>query len=111
MQRYNKKLKNQISIKIKSKINKETYCLSMFIPNKKSARWYAIRHQDIYTDLGFDYHGKIFEKTTSPVIMENKVNKSMLSRIEPMITYLIDKVKSIKLQYMFSLDKNDTRLN
>ena len=96
---------------IKSKINKETYCRSMFIPNKKSARWYAIRHQDIYTDLGFDYHGKVFEKTTSPVIMENKVNKSMLSRIEPMITYLIDKVKSIKLQYMFSLDKNDTRLN
>ena len=111
VQRYNKKIEKSNKHEIKSKINKETYCLSMFIPNKKSARWYAIRHQDIYTDLGFDYHGKIFEKTTSPVIMENKVNKSMLSRIEPMITYLIDKVKSIKLQYMFSLDKNDTRLN
>ena len=112
---YNAKIQQKIEKpnkhKIKSKINKETHCLPMFIPNKKSARWYAIRHQDIYTDLGFDYHGKIFEKTTSPVIMENKVNKSMLSRIEPMITYLIDKVKSIKLQYMFSLDKNDTRLN
>lgn len=112
---YNAKIQQKIEkpnkYEIKSKINKETYCRSMFIPNKKSARWYAIRHQDIYTDLGFDYHGKIFEKTTSPVIMENKVNKSILSRIEPMITYLIDKVKSIKLQYMFSLDKNDTRLN
>ena len=83
----------------------------MYIPNKKSARWFASRHQDMYTDLGFDYRGKIFKKTVSPVILQNKVNKAILSRIEPIIVYLIDAVKQVKLHYMFSLDKNDTRIN
>ena len=83
----------------------------MYFPNKRSPRWYCTRHQDLYTSLGFNYHGKIYEKTVSPVILRNRNNKSILSHIEPIITYLIDAVKQIKLQYMFSLDKNDTRVN
>ena len=83
----------------------------MFYPNKRSGRWYCTRHQDHYTDLGFNYHGRIYEKTLSPVIFQNKRNKAILSRIEPMIEYMINAVKQIKLQFIFSLDKNDTRVN
>ena len=83
----------------------------MYLPNKKSGRWHCTRHQDMYTDLGFDYHGHIYEKTLSPVIFLNRKNRAIMSRIEPMIEYMIDAVKQIKLQYMFSLDKNDTRIN
>ncbi len=81
-----------------------------YIPNKKSPRWYASRHQDIYTDLGFNYKGKIFQKSVSPVIMYNKVNKSLLEHIEPMIQRMIEMTKQIRLHYMFSLDKNDDRI-
>ncbi len=83
----------------------------MYFPNKRSPRWYCTRHQDLYTNLGFNYHGKIYEKTVSPVILKNRNNRAILSHIEPIITYLIDAVKQIRLQYMFSLDKNDTRVN
>lgn len=83
----------------------------MFKPNKRSGRWYCTRHQDDYTDLGYKYHGHIYEKTISPVILANKNNKAILSHIEPMIEYVIEAVKQIRLQYMFSLDKNDTRVN
>ena len=83
----------------------------MYYPNKKSPNWYCKHHQDIYTELGFDYHGKVFEKTLSPVIFGNRVNKAILSRIEPMVTYLVDAIKQIRLQYMFSLDKNSKDLN
>jgi hypothetical protein len=83
----------------------------MYFPNKRSPRWHCTRHQDLYTNLGFDYHGRVYEKTVSPVILKNRNNKAILSHIEPIITYLIDAVKQIKLQYMFSLDKNDTRVN
>lgn len=83
----------------------------MYFPNKKSPRWYCSHHQDIYTELGYDYHGKVFEKSVSPVIFQNKINRAILAHIEPMITYLIDCVKQIKLQFMFSLDKNSTDLN
>ena len=82
-----------------------------YIPNKKSARWYASRHQDMYTDLGYKYSGKIFGKTISPVILQNRVNSAILSRIEPIVEYLIESVKQVRLQYMFSLDKKDTRVN
>lgn len=82
-----------------------------YIPNKKSPRWYASRHQDIYTDLGFRYSGRIFEKTVSPVIMRNKVNSAILKKAEGIVEYLIESVKQIRLQYMFSLNKKDTRLN
>jgi len=65
----------------------------------------------MYTDLGYDYHGHVFEKTMSPVIFLNRKNKLIMAKIEPMITYLIDTVKQIRLQFMFSLDKNDIRVN
>ena len=82
-----------------------------YFPNKRSGRWYCTRHQDMYTDLGFRYEGRIYEHTVSPVIFQNRNNKAILSHIEPLINYLINTVKQIKCQYMFSLDKNDTRVN
>ena len=83
----------------------------MYCPTKHSARFYASHQSDGYTDLGFDYRGKIFKKTMSPMILQNKVNKNILSRVEDMIVYLIDSVKQIKTQYMISVDKNDRNLN
>jgi len=81
-----------------------------YIPNKKSAHWYASRHEDHYTNLGYDYRGKIFRKTMSPLLFKNKVNAALLSHIEPMVQYMIDCVKQIRIHYMISLDKNDTRI-
>lgn len=83
----------------------------MYYASKKSAHWYACKSQDIYTDLGYNYHGNIFKKTVSPVILSNKVNNAILSKIEVLISYLVDVTKQIRLQYMISLKKNDTRLN
>lgn len=82
-----------------------------YYPNKRSGRWYCTRHHDGYTNLGYDYRGHIYEKSVSPMIMGNPNTKEILSHIEPMIVYLIEAVKQIRLQFMFSLDKNDNRLN
>ena len=83
----------------------------MYYPNLKSGRWYCTRHQDLYTQLGYKYKGHVYEKTLSPVIFQNKRNKAILSHIEPLVLYIIEAVKQIRLQFMFSLDKNDTRVN
>lgn len=83
----------------------------MYYASKKSPHWYACKSQDIYTDLGYNYHGNIFNKTLSPVILANKVNSAILAKIEPLFSYLIDATKQIRLQYMISLKKNDTRVN
>lgn len=83
----------------------------MLIRNKHNARRVSRHTQDVFTDLGFDYRHKIFEKTVSKPILENQVNKGILDEIQKMISYLVDNVKQIKLQYMISLDKNDRNLN
>jgi helix-turn-helix protein len=84
----------------------------MYKANKKSARYYATHSNDIYTDLGYDYHnGTILSKTLSPVILKNKKNKAMLSNVERIICYLIDSVKQIKAHFMFSVDKKEININ
>lgn len=83
----------------------------MYKPNKRSPHYYASHGNDIYTDLGFDYKGKVLQKTLSPLLFSNTKNKAMLDKIENIICHLIDNVKQIKLQYMFSLDKKDVNVN
>lgn len=84
---------------------------TMYKPTKKSPRYFACHHQDIFTDLGFDYRGHIFEKTISPEILKNSNNKSILGNIENMVLMLIDTVKQIKTFFMISIDKNDRNVN
>ena len=50
----------------------------MLIRNKHNARRVSRHTQDVFTDLGFDYRHKIFEKTVSKPILENQVNKGIL---------------------------------
>ncbi len=79
--------------------------------NKVNARYVANHAQDVYTDLGFDYRGKILEKTVSPVLFQNFNNNFVLGEIDKMLSSLVDAVKQIKLQYMISLHKNDRNVN
>lgn len=83
----------------------------MLLRNRKSARYYATHTQDYFTDLGFDYRGKIFEKTTSSLIRKNKNTNNILQQLDKLFVQLIDDVKQIRLQYIISLDKTDRNLN
>lgn len=79
--------------------------------NAHNARFVANHSQDVFTNLGYDYRGKIFKNTISKVILENKTNNAILTEIQKMFVFLIDAVKQIKLQYMISLDKTDRNVN
>ena len=79
--------------------------------NKVSAKYVATHAQDAYTDLGFDYRGKILKRSLSPILFQNFNNYFMLSEIDKMMSALVDAVKQVKLQYMISLNKNDRNVN
>ena len=79
--------------------------------NKVNARQISEHAQDVYTDLGFDYRGQLFRKTSSPIIFMNFNNFYIMREIDKMVSLLIDTAKQIKLQYMISLHKNDRNLN
>jgi hypothetical protein len=79
--------------------------------NKVNARYISEHAQDVYTDLGFDYRGKLFARTSSPIIFRNINNFYFIGQIDKMISLLVDMTKQIKLQYMISLHKNDRNVN
>ena len=79
--------------------------------NKVNARYVANHAQDVYTDLGFDYRGKLFSRTSSPIIFRNINNFYFIGQLDKMISLLVDMTKQIKLQYMISLHKNDRNVN
>lgn len=83
----------------------------MYKPLDKGPYYYARHAQDKYENLGFDYHGRILEKSVSNVIFHNKKNKKLLKFADNMLDYLVDAVKQIRLQYMFSHNKNDINVN
>lgn len=79
--------------------------------NKTTARYISNHSQDRFTDLGFDYRGRVFEKSISASILKNPNNRLILAEIENLIVYLIDTVKQVRLQFMISLDKTDRNVN
>lgn len=66
---------------------------------------------DVLSNLGYDYHGHIFEKTLSPEMYANPNQKPTYDIIEKMIEFLIDSVKTIKLQYSIAHSKNSKNIN
>ena len=62
-------------------------------------------------NTGFNYEGKIFEKTMSPLLFADPTRKSILNEYEKMIFFLIEKVKIIKTFYNYTVDKDYKNLN
>ena len=62
-------------------------------------------------NTGFDYQGKIFEKSISPYIMGESKRREILNEFEKLIYFMIEKVKYIKTFYNYTVDKDYNRLN
>lgn len=62
-------------------------------------------------NTGFDYKGKIFERTMSPYLFADDKRKDILNEFEKLIFFLVEKVKSIKTFYNYTVDKNYTNIN
>lgn len=62
-------------------------------------------------NTGFDYEGKIFERTMSPLLLAEPKRKSILQEFEKNIFFLIEKVKYIKTFYNYTVDKDYRKLN
>lgn len=61
--------------------------------------------------IGFNYKGRIFEKTLSKVITSDKKRSEILKKIESLIYFALQKVKSIKTHINFTVKKDYTDFN
>jgi len=62
-------------------------------------------------NTGFDYQGKIFQRTLSPFIMSEDKRAGILTSFETMIYFLVEKVKYIKTFYNYTVPKDYKNLN
>jgi hypothetical protein len=73
---------------------------------------YQAKHQnDELKNLGYNYRGKILQKTTSRELWGNPLQTAMIGQIESLIIYLIEQVKTIKKMFSISHEKDSISLN
>lgn len=62
-------------------------------------------------NTGFDYEGKLFEKSLSPYILADPKRSDILKNYEKLIYFVIQKIKYIKTFYNYTVDKNYKHLD
>lgn len=75
---------------------------------KKS--WYEFiqSQNDVRSNMGFDYEGKIFEKTLSNQVMKGDSNRiDILASIEKVVYQLFETTKYIKNYINYTVPKNN----
>lgn len=60
---------------------------------------------------GFDYKDRIFEKTLSPIILQNPNSKDILKKIERVIYSTIESIKRIRNFTNWTVSKNNKNVN
>jgi hypothetical protein len=62
-------------------------------------------------NTGYDYEGKIFEKSLSPYILNEQNRRDILNEYEKLIYFMVEQVKLIKTFYNYTVDKDYKHLN
>jgi len=66
---------------------------------------------DNFTNLGYDYSGKLLKNGTSPELWANPQQITLYARLEGLITYVLESSKMIKKWYSIAHSKNTTLIN
>jgi hypothetical protein len=75
---------------------------------KKSWYEFMSSQNDIRSNVGFDYEGKIFEKTLSNPLLGGDQNRmDILASIERVVYSLFESTKYIKNYYNYTVPKNN----
>jgi hypothetical protein len=80
----------------------------MFTTERKSYYEYIRSINDRRTNVGFNYEGKILEKTLSSITLSGDQNRTtILKSIEKVIFNLVEKTKTIKNFMNYRVPKNN----
>lgn len=61
--------------------------------------------------LGYDYQGKILRKSLSSYLYTNATRAAILDKFEEWMYFLVEKVKTIKTYYNYTVPKNYRKIN
>ena len=81
------------------------------MPIKKSLYKVAENSRNQILNKGFDYQGKIFEKTMSSFIFREEKRTNILAMIEAVFYETIERVKQIKIHFDYTKKKDFREFN
>jgi len=61
--------------------------------------------------LGFDYRGKLYEKSVSSLVLADEKRKSIVSKMDELMVFLVDSVKNIKKTFNYAVQRNSRDIN
>ena len=71
-----------------------------------------IKHlNDNFKNLGYDYRGQLYRKSTSPELWGNPLQIPFIGRLEAIMTFLVEHVKYIKKTFSIAHDKETIHIN
>jgi len=70
----------------------------------------AKHYNDDFKNLGYDYTGKLYKKTTSSELWANPLQTSLYGRLEAMMTFVLEQAKSVKKMFSYAHDKDTTNI-
>jgi len=76
------------------------------MPLKKSLFEVTESSRNSILNKGFNYEGKIFEKTMSSLLFREEKRSEILAEMEKVVFHLIETVKTIKLHFDYRKHKN-----
>lgn len=71
----------------------------------------ATSRNERINNLGFNYKGKILRKTISPYLYSDPERATILDKFDNWLFFLVEKVKSIKTFYNYTVPKDYTKIN
>lgn len=78
--------------------------------NRKSYYDIAEHIRDDVKNYGFDFHGNLFRKSVSGLFFEDVKKERILNLYDILLSYIIDKIKLIKIFRNYTLDKNHIKM-
>ncbi len=76
------------------------------MPLKQSLYEVTENSRNDIKNKGFDYHGKLFEKTMSSLLFREEKRANILAVIEEVFYEMIQRVKQIKIHFDYAKKKN-----
>lgn len=79
--------------------------------NRESYFEHAEKLNEYNPELGFDYRGKLLEKSISSFFFGEEKRTKIIKKFETLLVYLVDSVKNIRKTFVYSVERNSRNIN
>ena len=94
-------------IQISNTVNSQDFKYKSRIPY-----YNQIQHvNDNFLNLGYDYYGKLYRNNTSAELWGNPLQIPFIGRLEAMMTFVLENVKSIKKTFSYAHHRDTLKIN